>query len=123
MALLEQIFVAIISMTCLCLRYYFKNLSKKSSYSERKKFEFISVVMTAATVFGVIVTALLIVKQMMVTAEVGAAFFKMFFVGIIMCEIINYKNDELKDGLAQFLSVFVTLIITAFFFGARCWRI
>lgn len=118
MALLGQILVAIVSIVCFLLRYYFKDLSKKSSRAERKKFEFAYVFMTGTTVAGLICTVFLVVDEMIKTGQDGAAFLKMFLVGIIICEIINYKNDDLKDGLCQFLAVLIPGIIALLCVGA-----
>lgn len=113
MAVLGQIFVATVSIICWLLRYYFKDLSKQSSRAERKKFELISVCMTGATVIGLLCTFFLILDELMITGQEGAAFFKMFAVGLIICEIINYKNDELRDGMAQFVAIAVPILISA----------
>lgn len=111
MTLIGQIIVAIISIVCLLLRYYFKDLSRKASRSERKKFDFISVFMTIATAAGLICTVFLISEQLIATGQDGNAFFKIFFVGFIVCEIINYKNDDLRDGLCQFLAIMLPALV------------
>ena len=114
MAFVSQILVAIISIACFLLRYYFKVLSRNSSRAERKKFELISVFMIGATVIGLICFICLVVDQMMTTGQAGVAFFKIFVVGIIICEIINYKNDDLRDGMCQTLSIIASTLIALF---------
>ena len=113
MALLEQIFIAVISIICFLLRYYFKDLSKKKSYSERKKFELISVLMMIASIIGIIWTVGLIGEQMMATTQIDISFLKLFFLFLIIAEIINYKADELFNGMSQFLAVIVSVVICA----------
>ena len=123
MALLEQIFFAAVSIICFLLRYYFKDLSKKKNYSERKKSELISVLMTIATVAGVFLTGSLIINQIVDTGETGIEFIKLFVLFLIMAEIVNYKSDELLDGLAQFLAILISALIAGGFWGVGLFEL
>lgn len=105
MALLEQIFVAVVTIICFLLRYYFKETAEKKSGTERKKFELISVFMTIATVSGLLFILILAIKQGCRNDQIEIALAEIFLIGFVMCEIVNYKTDSLKDGFSHFLAV------------------